>query len=411
MQTTYTAEIEVMLKESAAKVNGFMTYFHEGAATDQLTFYLHKDFKITTLNGEAVTCFEMDQEGKPLWFLMCSRPVKVSLNHPIKQGETITIHYVYEGHLTFEGFPIGEISEKQVELGFYAPWHLIHETMKPCHFDITVKSDNPECMWVGGTGFHFSSGKGHLKTMAPTIDGYMIGSSLFNEQVVTVKEETFETSVYFIKPEDRPLATFLATSMKGIYDQLSKWFGCSEHTKMSIAILDRKDGGGYNRPGFIVLDREGIHFETEEAIEKMYNFYYSYLAHEAGHLWWHKADVLTWEDWLNESFAEFSSYLAIEEGYSKSISEGKLFKYREAKAKMPAILGLDRESEQAFATLYMKGPALLHDWMELVGRDAFLAFLKEVHLQQVKTTESFIKLCASFFGADFAEQVNKDLRA
>lgn len=409
MHLEYKSNIQLNQKESLANVKGIMHYYHNGPSTNQLTFYLHKDFKIQSFVGEALARYEMDREGKPLWFLMCSRPVTVTLNRMITPGETITFEYAYEGVLAFDGFPIGEISEKQVELGFYAPWFLTHELMKPCHFDITVESDDPDCVWVGGRGFFPTAGKGHLKTVEPTLDGYMIGSALFSNQVVTVKEEAFETAVYYVKAEDRPLAEFLAASMKGLYSQMSKWFGTSDHSKMTIVIVDRNDGGGYNRPGLIVLDREGIHFETDDAVEKMFKYYYSYLAHEAGHLWWYRAEVLSWEDWLNESFAEFSSYLAIEAVYGKGESEKKLARYLEAKAKMPPIVGLDRGSDQAFSTLYLKGPALLHSWMERIGRDAFLTFLKSLYQARINSTDDFLKACEVSFGKSFADQVSSDL--
>jgi hypothetical protein len=68
-------------------------------------------------------------------------------------------------------------------------------------------------------------------------------------------------------------------------------------------------------------------------------------------------DANTWQDWLNESFAEYSAVLLMRDWHGRAVSGGILARYeREAQEAKP-IWGFDRNDRSAQATLYRKGPA------------------------------------------------------
>ncbi|MDT8401169.1 MAG: hypothetical protein RQ743_05700 [Bacteroidales bacterium] len=49
--------------------------------------------------------------------------------------------------------------------------------------------------------------------------------------------------------------------------------------------------------------------------------YARYPAHEISRLWWLRADANTWEDWLNEGFAEYTALVVLRELYGKEYFE------------------------------------------------------------------------------------------
>ncbi len=88
-----------------------------------------------------------------------------------------------------------------------------------------------------------------------------------------------------------------------------------------------------------------------------------YLAHEAAHFWWTLAPADTWEDWLNESFAEYSALLLIRDRFGEEEFRTRMDRKRESAEGTPPIWGFDRgdtsteeKSMQVQAVLYNAGP-------------------------------------------------------
>ncbi len=44
---------------------------------------------------------------------------------------------------------------------------------------------------------------------------------------------------------------------------------------------------------------------ADDTYMERHEVYIRYLAHEAGHVWWHMSQKDNWEDWMNEGFAEY----------------------------------------------------------------------------------------------------------
>lgn len=146
-----------------------------------------------------------------------------------------------------------------------------------------------------------------------------------------------------------------------------------------MVFADRTSGGGYYRPAFmsIIYDND-------------YRGLLKYAAHELGHFWWCRGSVTTWEDWLNESFAEYSSLLFLREFYGPDAYTEFLQDYQKEAEKAPAIWGLDRNDQAAHVVLYKKGALLLGGLESKIGKETFGRFLATLVERKVGSTEQLL---------------------
>ncbi|HOK23993.1 MAG TPA: M1 family aminopeptidase, partial [Coprothermobacter proteolyticus] len=166
----------------------------------------------------------------------------------------------------------------------------------------------------------------------------------------------------------------------------------------------RTEGGGYARTGFVVLPR----IDTE-SYKRQEVSYFSNLAHECAHLWWANAPVNSWEDWLNESFAEYSALMAVRELFGTVRFESILAKKLKRSEGMPPIKGIKRNDERAFTVLYDKGCLVLYELEQMAGRKEFIGLLRKTFQQKVSSTEEFLQLVAGELGSGVAVQLDRML--
>jgi aminopeptidase N len=138
----------------------------------------------------------------------------------------------------------------------------------------------------------------------------------------------------------------------------------------------------------IVLGQLRALSEPEQRADRL-----RYLAHEAAHMWWRRAPATTWEDWLNESFAEYSALLTIRDVVGEDEFQARIALKREQSEGTHPIWGLDRNdhssderSREIRRTLYNKGPTLLDELAERVGRERFLTWCRELVRRDVDST-------------------------
>ena len=102
------------------------------------------------------------------------------------------------------------------------------------------------------------------------------------------------------------------------------------------------------------------------------------------------APSTSWEDWLNESFAEYSALMALRERFGDATFHEFLRGKNERVKDLPPILGLQREDENAFNVLYDKGPIILGKLESKVGKETFIKILRESSRRKVRLTRDFM---------------------
>jgi hypothetical protein len=186
---------------------------------------------------------------------------------------------------------------------------------------------------------------------------------------------------------------------KGYYNHLDKMFGKSSTENLVLAVNKYNRSISYSRKGFISLS---IGNSFNKADEKT-------LAHEIAHLWWNKADVNIWEDWLNESFAEYSAIILQRKQYGEDYFIKRIIELEEKKADLPSLYELKTENKTNQETITYKGAYLLYELENKIGRKPFEQLLKNVHQNRISKTIDFLDIIKYELGIEIMEYVKHKL--
>ncbi|HZK10552.1 MAG TPA: M1 family aminopeptidase, partial [Clostridia bacterium] len=170
------------------------------------------------------------------------------------------------------------------------------------------------------------------------------------------------------------------------------------------------DGGGYCRDKLIVLTTStdgSIENNIKDASPEQQIKTFRFIAHELAHLWWLKAESTSWEDWLNESFAEYSSLMATRDFYGEKEFLRLINLYKEKTLNLPAVRGIDRSDQDAFNVLYAKGPTLLYQLEIMIGAVAFKELLNNIHMKKINNTLDFLDELTLLTSKDTSKKFSK----
>lgn len=411
MNPHYDINITLDTQRQHIAVSGTFSCTINDANPDSMTLYLHEDFENIQVASPLLKTWTFDKQGEPLLFLCHARPLQLEFNNPLPQDKSIYLNFSYEGMLNFDADKaIGNIGSDYTELALYAPWFPLTENLEQATFEVAVRTIPDNYPLIGAEGLHRTADGWHISQPYPSIDCCLIGSQFFNDQRLKKQLDDFTVEVAYVLPEYKPVAEHLLQAGGEIAKALTDAFGTCELKHQSVALLPRTECGGYNRKGLVVLSR----FEEETDLSSKYmsglEGYYKYLAHEMGHLWWYRASVTNWHDWLNEALAEYASLLVCRKTFGEHWFKERIVDYSSVIDTLPPIWGIDRQHENAFDTLYRKGPALVYQWHERVGDESFLNFLKTAHKKQIHTTEHFLQLAEDMLGTEISTLMEQDLK-
>ncbi len=173
------------------------------------------------------------------------------------------------------------------------------------------------------------------------------------------------------------------------FDYFEKVFGLTYPFEKydQIAVVDFNWGAMENIGA--VTFKEDLFVFRSKVTEKMYLARANTILHEMAHMWFGNMVTMSWWDdlWLNESFAEWSSYLALAEGtrfknaWTEFNSARKNWGYRQDQlvtthpivADMVDIAAVNANFD---GISYAKGASVLHQLTEYVGRENFVTALQ-----------------------------------
>ncbi len=155
-----------------------------------------------------------------------------------------------------------------------------------------------------------------------------------------------------------------------------------------IAVVDFNWGAMENAGAVTFLERLLVF--RSKVTERMYNARANTILHEMAHMWFGNMVTMKWWDdlWLNESFAEWSSYLAMVEGtrfknsWTGFNQERKNWAYRQDQLTtthpiVSDMVDIDTVAGNFDGISYAKGASVLQQLVAHVGRDNFIAGLQK----------------------------------
>jgi hypothetical protein len=129
--------------------------------------------------------------------------------------------------------------------------------------------------------------------------------------------------------------------------------------------------------------------------------YLPFLYHETARAWWWEAPRDSWENWLNESFAEYSALLAVRERLGASVFERLIDQKRQHITGLPplwyiqqAFVSTPEKQDLASGSINDQGTLLLHGLAERIGYTRFLDFCRAMLWSGVTTTRHLLDLLA-----------------
>jgi hypothetical protein len=383
-------------------VRGSIAYHAPTAHLERVRFYLHHQFEITRLHGKRVEGYQFMPAGETgLPFLPQAGVLDVYFDPPLRAGETALIEFTYAGAIT--EWPIESASVVRpdwVELSLYLPWYPYQYSDEPASLTFTLKVTCPPAYQVASFG----------RPARPGDDWFFEWPYPTSDIVVAVGKDIAEHA--FASPPNQvhlhtttfqdDSAARLGEDLIWTLERFAGWFGPTRPSDFTLIESPRLLGGGYARRGMVVLAglEERDYLDQREA-------YLRYLAHETAHAWWWEAPTHSWDDWLNESFAEFSALLAVRERFGDATYNRFLDRKRERDPDELPLWGFDRANvagpeQQSLVErmLYDKGPLLLSDLAERIGYSRFLELCRAMLWSGVRSSEHFLALLEELENAE-----------
>lgn len=395
----YEGQIRIVPKSKEIHALLNLDYYILRDSTEEINLYIYKDINIDQIISKDIKDYVVSDEISN-WspFILESKQIKIRLDKKKNKGDIVRIQFMYHGKInTLEKYEVNRISEEWVEIGLYSPWFPLAEEQRKATFQIKV--DVEDGYEVVGQKARKQDGFWYVEADSPISDCTILASKNFKKRIV--QEEEMTIKICSASAEGEKIAEKIEEHLGFIIKTCFEYFGKTNTEEFTIVIAPRLEGGGYCRSGLLVITHE-------DGDDKNY---FKFLAHEISHLWWIGADSNTWEDWLNESFAEYSALLLYRDRYGTDEFEKKIEKYRQAVIDCPPIYGLSRSNEKAYLTLYAKGPVILNKFEQKIGTNNFRKLLKELLIKNIKTTDGFLKTIKIMYGENTAKFIEKELKS
>lgn len=390
-------------------VGGSLVYHAPFDNLKRASFFLNRQFDMQGLGGRGVMGYQYEKEpnhrdNSP--FLPDAGLLDVYFETPLKSGGTALVQFEYAGQITeWPANSANVVTPDWVELGLNLPWFPLQYDGEPSNLTFSLQVTCPSDFQVASYGDSVQEGNtwffnwGHPTNDIVVVAGRDLRSHNFSSESnrVLLHSVTFSDTTAHMLGEDLLWAL----------ERFAGWFGPIRPAEFTLIESPRIQGGGYARRGLVVLGGVNEH----DYLTQREN-YLRYLAHEAAHAWWWSAPSASWEDWLNESFAEYSALMAVRERYGVEAFNRRMERKREQVASLLPTGALpiwefnrsdtitNEKLERVEAQLYHKGPLLLHELAERISHRRFFDLCRGMQWAGVRTTSHFLDLLAELEGED-----------
>jgi hypothetical protein len=402
----YSIDVEIAPAAGELRATADVTIGAPNEATDAVDLLLNRGMVLKTVECPAgVKSLRFDPtQPSTSRYSPTAAPLRVELARPLKPGESTVLRLSYAGVLEPDTWRTSLITRDWVELAFYGSWYPLDagppSPSRGFTSEVRVKTDGGYGVTGSGVTRAGAGGTTTLTQPEPTFDIVVIAAPHLHQRQMGDARLGIDLWRTAVSDEQ---ADRIGADIGRIAAELERLLGgpapLRAGTRLTVVFAQRTSGGSYFRPGFLSLvlgdDYRGIIRDA---------------AHEVAHFWWHRGSVATWEDWLNESFAEYSALLLMQSWYGPEVFADYLARYQKEAEKAPAIWGLDRSDPAAFLALYRKGPVLLHGLDERIGHETFQKLLATLVARDVRTTADFSATLTALTSKDVAAAFEESLR-
>ena len=355
----------------------------------ELSFSLSTLLTVDNIVSDKELKWETTKKWKPQWQHE-SNEIEVSSKTPMQK-------LIIEYHGRIAGW-CNVIEEKKIALSAYSAWainaslpikYLFKINNMEDYFVINARYDTAEKMWVYGETEHDVCNIIALKK------GYYHVANTGN------------LYFYYICEAEKEYADCYISNYDSIMEYFTSIFGKKDINKMSVVSLGLDESGGaYFRNELMVICK----IDVSENKEKVRQSVIGLLGHELGHNWFTGANTSTWEDWLNETGAEWAGLL-----YILSLKDNELFNnhlsnllsWNKNYTNMPVIKSLD--GKRPAEGVHIRGVMMFREIYLKYGIDTIITILRIFLKLEKKTTEEFLSVLRVEIGNEIPDKIEQGL--
>ena len=353
-------------------IKGTVTMTFENVhGTDTIELYINRTAIINFIEkgNKKVIYYRAKQDN----YLDDVKKIKIPSNQFKKNKNNITIDYSYSlSDIKHDNF---KYRADWIELSFYTGWFPF---MKNRKFTYDLDFDIPE-------NFHIASTK---KVRKKRNTWRITNKKMTNDIVIIISNELNKTQSKNKKIEinyvayDKNEIEKLKRYSENIFAFFEEKYGKSKSSQLVICANPFNHPMSYARKGIVSLSTKK---EIEKSDEEI-------LAHEIAHLWWSNSKYGSWEEWLGESFSEFSSIIWMEHKYGKAYLKKTLETNKKYSNNTKSIVNITPDDNKWYHVIYLKGSLILNDFKDKIGEDAFFNLLKSASKKRISNTSDLLNL-------------------
>lgn len=386
---TGTVDLSIANQTLAAKLK------YEYAAiepdTSHIQFYLNRSFSVKKASCNICRQFTYSTEG--------SLPtVRIELARSLRRNEKLLIDFEYSGDIS----KIYNAEHRFLELGLDWFWFPIYEKIGEFHFtyDLRINTDVPGFDLVNNGRAKRSGRTWNIRSTVPDFD---IDLVLADKLIASTDKRAGYDIRVVSKGMPAEISAAILSDIRRVLDLYNSTFGSDDKQRKITAVFrpfPEVDGqGGYFRKGYFILPKPA----SAESI-------FRGVAHELAHYWWLNAGQS--HAWLNESFAEYSAMIAIRQIKGEDAFETELERKRRQSVDLPPLYGFDRTKDprRSALMLYAKGTLKLYELETMIGKAAFMQFLRKTAVAKVTDTDQLLKLLSTHTSPEMSDRFLASLK-
>ncbi len=376
-------------------------YVVEEERTNKVQLFLENKFKLLDLDCPELMDFEISQNHL---FGDLYQLITLYLKTPVKKGQALPISLEYECRQNFNHFKGHQLPRNWIEISpntlEIVPRHVSLSKKITFNIALNIQADYEVLSPADVTR---RAGGWNIASLDPCLGFYAIVGKNFNR-------EFFQKGTNLIELVSTNLEETVKKQMVESIDRCLNFYNNSfaanapkHFVKAGVRPYAKWDAQYACVNNYFVTYQEGPKQYLKNQLH-----HFSNIAHEISHFWWNAADAGSLDNWLNESLAEYSAFLAIRAIYGEKIFKGFLKACRKDCKKKALLPGPDQFEFKTL--LYKKGPYLLYRLEKRMGREKFQTLLINLIEKKVKTTSQFGKELQSLAGSKTASKFEKRLR-
>jgi len=380
------------------------------SAEEQLYFYLNSKLKINKMffehDGKKINLDYTIQAPSEDFFINKSVKIIVGIDSKYIKKTDFKVFLEYAGKLEYDDWGTNYITEEAIELALYVAWFPIMELESRPTFEVKIHSP-ADFEWIVNGVERKNNEKNIFEFYNNTGSNDVVIIGMDSSKII--KDST---DIFWGWCENYKNYKTIEEDLQKVKILMKKWYGEPHNDQLKIVLVPRKQGGAYVRGSLIVTqsDMDEVYFNEKK--EWLIHGW----AHEIAHKWFCYASVATFDNWLDEAMAEFSSLLVCKELYGEEHLESYLEIVKERMKKeddLPAIKDIKRSHPKATMVFYYWGTLVLMDIHSKIGDTKFKQVLKDfsqksIEMESVVTTD-FTASLNKITGEDWSTLINKKI--